>query len=338
MIESHSRHRARSRARRMAVSAFTAVLVLVAAAAGTVLWRTGSYDDNIDRISGALPTSRASAEPDPGENWLLVGSDLRGEATAGKWRSGKSGSDVLILVHMPEGAERAFAVSFPRDSLVEIPGHGKDKLNEAYRQGGPRLLVSTVEQLSGVAIDHFAALDFRGFERMVDALGGVTLDLPHAIHDPTNGWHWPQGENRMDGEEALRFVRERKGLSGSDLDRIERQQVFLNAMAEKAADSGLASDPQRLDAFLQAASESLAVDDRATAATLQAAALRLLAVGPENVVFATLAVDEPAWVDGKNVLRLDTSLNDGMFEALEEGRLHTYLDEHGLANDAERMG
>lgn len=338
MVDSHTRHRGSTRTRRVLTSAFTAVLVLIAAAAGTVLWRVGVYDSNVHRISGALPTDRASAEADPGENWLLVGSDLRGDATAGKWRSGKSGSDVIILVHMPEDAQRAFAISFPRDSWVEIPGHGRDKINEAYRQGGPPLLVSTVERLSGVAIDHFAALDFRGFERMVDALGGVTLDLPHAIHDPTNGWHWPQGENHMDGEEALRFVRERKGLSGSDIDRVERQHVFLNAMAEKAANSGLASEPQRLDAFLQAASESLAVDDRVTAATMQAAAARLLDVGPENAVFVTLAVDKPAWIDGKNVLRLDTSVNDGLFEALEQDRLQAYIDEHELASDAERLG
>ncbi|GAA4891420.1 LCP family protein [Streptomonospora salina] len=336
MAPSHTRHRARSRARRVAASVCIVLLVLVAAAAGAVVWRTGAYDAGIDRISGALPEDRASADADPGENWLVVGSDLRGEATAGKWRSGESGSDVIILVHMPADADRVFAVSFPRDSWVPIPGHGTDKINEAYRQGGSRLLVRTVERFSGVAIDHFAAVDFAGFERMVDALGGVTLDLPREIRDPTNGWHWEQGENDMDGEEALRFVRERKGLSGSDIDRVARQQVFLNAIAEKAA-SDLASDPGRLDAFLTAAGESLAVDDRVTAATLQAAALRLLDAGPDNAVFVTLAVDEPAWIDGKNVLRLDTPVNDGLFAALEQGRLHAYVDEHDLANDARSL-
>ncbi|GAA4938414.1 LCP family protein [Streptomonospora halophila] len=338
MGESRSRHRRRHRARSVALSALAAVVVLVAATGGVALWRTETYDDNIERIVGALPSNRASAEADPGENWLLVGSDLRGDATVGKWRSGESGSDVIILLHMPEDSERAFAVSFPRDAWVEVPGHGNAKINDAYRQGGPRLLVRTVEELSGVAIDHFAALDFHGFERMVDALGGVTLDLPHAIHDPTNGWHWPAGENHMDGEEALRFVRERKGLSGSDIDRVERQQVFLNAMAEKAAESDLASDPQRLDRLLTAASESMAVDDQADAATLRAAALRLLDTGPERMTFATLAVTEPAWIDGRNVLRLDESVNDGLFEALEEDRLQAYIDKHGLANDAERLG
>ncbi|MDT0304071.1 LCP family protein [Streptomonospora wellingtoniae] len=322
----------------MALSALAAVLVLVAATGGVALWRTESYDENIERIVGALPSDRASAEADPGRNWLLVGSDLRGEATAGKWRSGESGSDVIILLHMPEHSERAFAISFPRDSWVEIPGHGKAKINDAYREGGPRLLVRTVEELSGVAVDHFAALDFRGFERMVDALGGVTLDLPNAIHDPTNGWSWPAGQNRMDGEEALRFVRERKGLSGSDIDRVQRQQVFLNAMAEKVAESDLSSDPQRLDRLLTAASESMAVDDRADAATLRAVAMRLLDTGPERITFATLAVAKPAWVDGQNVLRLDKSVNDGFFKALEEDRLRAYIDKHGLANDAERLG
>ncbi|MUL42576.1 LytR family transcriptional regulator [Streptomonospora sp. PA3] len=337
MGESHSRHRGRRRALKAGLIALTTALVLAAAAAGVVAWRLEGYQADIDRISDALPTDRSSAAADPGENWLLVGSDLRGEATIGKWRRGESDADVIILLHMPEDSERAYAISFPRDSWVDIPGHGEDKINEAYRQGGPRLLVRTVEQLSGVAVDHFAAVDFRGFERMVDALGGVTLDLPHAIHDPTNGWSWPAGENHMDGEEALRFVRERKGLSGRDIDRVERQQVFLNAMAEKAADSGLASDPPRLDAFLRAVGRSMAVDDRVDGATLRAAALRLLDAGPENTVYVTLAVTKSAWIGDQNVLLLDEPVNDGLFAALEDDRLAAYIGKHDLANDVERM-
>src|SRR5690625_3214602 len=108
MGESHRSNR-RRRARRLGLGALSAALLLIAVTAGAVLWRVETYDGNIDRISGALPEDRSSAEADPGENWLLVGSDLRGEAGVGNWRRGESDSDVIILLHMPEDAEQAWA-------------------------------------------------------------------------------------------------------------------------------------------------------------------------------------------------------------------------------------
>jgi LCP family protein required for cell wall assembly len=224
-------------------------------------------------------------------------------------------------------------ISIPRDLWVQMPGRDRGKINSAFAAGGSRLLSETVEALSGVRIDHVAAVDFTGFKAMTDALGGVEIHLDEPIHDPSNGWSWPAGRNLLDGEEALRFVRERKGLSGSDLDRIGRQQAFLLALGEKASESGTLTSPWKLDAFLRAASGSLAVDAQTDFATLRSLAARLARIGPERVSFVTMPTGGSAWVGDQNVLLPDPEARDGLFDALLDGRLEGYLERHDLENE-----
>lgn len=298
-----------------------AALVLLASALAA--WRAGDYDRRIQRLPDALPAD-PSTRPveDPGENWLLVGSDLRGVPAEGKWRPGRARSDTIMLLHVPENGRRARVVSIPRDLWVEIPDGGPDaKINAAFSRGGPALLTATVEGLTDLRIDHVAVLDFAGFERMTDALGGVRITLDRPIHDPTNGWSWPAGVNHLDGQSALRFVRERKGLSGSDLDRVERQQLFLRAMAEKAASSGTLRNPFKLDAFLRAASESLAVDSATEFGTLRALATRLARIGPDRVDFATMPNGSSSWIDGQSVVLQDRERAERFFTRLRSGSL-----------------
>ncbi|GAB3476435.1 LCP family protein [Nocardiopsis coralliicola] len=311
------------------------VLFLVAGLATAVTMRAGTIDGNIARIDGAVPAEQDRPSDDPGENWLLMGSDLRGESTPEKWRSGEAHSDVIMLLHVPDHEKRAYVISIPRDAWTDIPDNGEHKINEAFAEGGPALLTSTVEDLSGVRIDHFAAIDFAGFEQMTDALGGVELDLPYEVYDESNGWYWEAGENHMDGEEALRFVRERKGLGGSDTGRIERQHFFLRAMAEKAGSSEVRGDPARLDAFLTAASKAVSVDSETSFAMMRSLALRLIDVGVDRTAFVSLPVEATGWEDDKNVLYLDEEAADGIFEHVRGGGLEQYLDDKGLGSDAE---
>ncbi|WP_395105626.1 LCP family protein [Actinomadura sp. SCN-SB] len=318
------------------IAGVTTALAVVA----LVSWRTGTYDRNIQRLPDALPTgSRERPAEDAGQNWLLVGSDLRGAPAADKWRPGGGArADTIMLLHMPEEGGRAYVISFPRDLWVDIPGGDEGKINSAFAKGGSRLLAETVESISGVRVDHVAALDFTGFKTMTDALGGVDIHLDRPIHDPSNGWSWPAGRNHLDGEEALRFVRERKGLSGSDLDRVRRQHAFLKALADKAADSGLMTNPWRLDAFLRAASGSLAVDSETEFGTLRTLALRLARIGPGRVTFVTLPTGASAWIDDQNVLLPDEEGTDGLFDALLDGDLEDHLDEHDLETDLDLEG
>ncbi|MDA2811585.1 LCP family protein [Nocardiopsis sp. RSe5-2] len=326
-----------SRRRGGLVPTLLCCLGVALALAIAVAWRADVYDRNIERITGAVPDEEGRPVDDPGENWLLIGSDMRGESTPGKWRQGEADADVIMLLHVPEGEARAYVIAISRDSWVDIPGHGEGKIADAYSMGGPRLLTSTVEELGDVRVDHFAAVDFAGFEAMTDALGGVVIDLPHEVYDPTNGWYWEAGENHMDGEEALRFVRERKGLSGSDQDRIKRQQVFLRAMAEKAVSEEVRTDPRRLDAFLTAASESVAVDEDTTMGMMRGLMMRLVGIGPEGAVFLSLPAGSTGWEGEQNVVYLDEETSAGVFERVRDGKLMEYIAEEGLEHEAESL-
>ncbi|WP_236700653.1 LCP family protein [Allosalinactinospora lopnorensis] len=225
----------------------------------------------------------------------------------------------------------------PRDSYVPIPGHDDDKISTAFAKGGPRLLMQTVEQLTDIRLDHVAVLDFSGFKRMTDVLGGVRVRVSEDIVDPSNGWSWSAGEHDMDGEEALRFVRERKGLPGGDVDRGRRQQAFIRAMAEKATSEGVLEDPVRLDGFLRSASESMAVDDDVSMGTLRGLAQRLSEVGPERITFASLPVAATDWVGPQNVVRLDENRVEELFDALRGGELGDHLSEQELENDVDEV-
>ncbi|CAM4221185.1 LCP family protein [Nocardiopsis rhodophaea] len=322
---------------RIVVVLLATIALLGGAVVAVGLWRLLTLDGNIDRIPDALPSGRMARSGDPGEVWLLVGSDLRGDSTAENWRAGESHADTIIVLHAPQGADRAHLISIPRDAWVDVPGHGPDRISNAFRRGGARLLVETVERETGVIIDHVAVIDFQGFERTTDALGGVEVHLVEPVHDPSNGWSWPAGTNRMSGEEALRFVRERKGLPSGDRDRIKRQQAFLKAMATKVSSAELRTDPVRLDAFLEAASGSLAVDEGAGMTTLRAMGARLLEVGPEGMTFLSLPISGTDWIDGKNVAYLDEAVKRDVFDALRDGSLDTYVGEYGLENDVDEV-
>jgi LCP family protein required for cell wall assembly len=203
-----------------------------------------------------------------GTNWLLVGSDSREGltvqeqkdlATGGDIGSGRS--DTILLVHMPRlgSSARATVVSIPRDSYVPIPGHGNDKINTAFAMGGAPLLTQTVEQATGLRLDHYAEIGFGGFAGLVDALGGVTLCLPKPISDPLAGIDLPAGCQKLDGRNALGYVRTRD-TPRADLDRMGNQRQFMSALPRRAASPAVWLNPWRWYAVPHAAVDALTVD------------------------------------------------------------------------------
>ncbi|MCQ0006454.1 LCP family protein [Actinomadura madurae] len=177
-------------------------LALIVAGLGGLVWqRQSSYNGNIDRIKGVMPDDGAK-RPGPNvagtENWLLVGSDSRAEAaTTGEgnqvWKPGQQRTDTIMLLHLPADRKKAYIISFPRDSWVEIPGYGRQKINAAFSFGGPKLLIETMESLTGIRVDHFGAIDFEGFKSMTDALGGVTVNIKQSVYDPARKKQWEAG-------------------------------------------------------------------------------------------------------------------------------------------------
>ncbi len=208
---------------------FWLVLLLLSAIAGRLVFAVLFLDASGDGYQGAIldriRRQLSAREQESGEplSLLLIGSDSRGEEGAR--------SDTLIFMQVNFADRRAYMVSIPRDTRVVIPGRGQDKINAAYAYGGAGLVVRTTEEFLGAAIDNFVEIDFEGFEQMVDALGGIVIDVKNGIDDQSSGYSMriPAGRQKMDGETALNYVRYRHG--DSDFGRAERQQEFLRALA-----------------------------------------------------------------------------------------------------------
>ena len=204
----------------------------------------------------------------PGSNWLLVGSDSRQALTAAQQEAlatggdtGNGRTDTILLVHIPafgSGASTTM-VSIPRDSYVPIPGFGRDKINAAFAMGGAPLLAQTVEQATGLRVDHYAEIGFGGFAVLVDGLGGVTVCPTKPIDDPLAGIKLPAGCQKLDGPQALGYVRSR-ATPRADLDRMVDQRQFMAALLHRAASPAVWLNPWRWYSVPHAAVAALTVD------------------------------------------------------------------------------
>jgi LCP family protein required for cell wall assembly len=326
---------------RVAVAIVAVIALLVLAGTGVLLERQRTYDSNIERITDAFPDERGRPAPAPepppdavarAENWLLVGSDRRSEqgttgqdAEAGLWSFGAQRADTIMLVHLPSDRRQVFLVSFPRDAWVPISGHGNAKINAALSFGGPPLLITTLEDLTGVRVDHFAMLDFQGFEAMTDAVGGVDVRVGQTVSDPMRDVVWDAGVHHLDGVEALKFVRQRYNLPGGDFDRIKRQQAFLKALAGRVVTAEVLTNPLRLNAFLEAVTSAVSVDDTVTAANLRALALQMRAVRPADIVFMTVPIAGLGDEAGQSVVYLDRAKSRPLHRALRRDRVGRYV-------------
>ncbi|AJE34281.1 transcriptional regulator, LytR family protein [Corynebacterium humireducens NBRC 106098 = DSM 45392] len=208
------------------------VAVVLVLALSLTLWA----DAQLNRVQ-ALPEQRVANTA--GTNWLLVGSDSRqGMSEEDAERLGTGGdigvgrTDTIMLLHIPNGGQ-ARLVSLPRDSYVTIPGYGDDKINAAFTYGGPQLLTATVENATGLRIDHYAEIGMGGLANVVDAIGGVELCPAEPINDPLARLDIQAGCQTMDGPTALGYVRTRATPMG-DLDRVDRQREFFAALIDEA--------------------------------------------------------------------------------------------------------
>lgn len=254
-----------------------ALMVLAGAAAGWWLYRKLEGNIRAD-ASAAAELERYERErprhlTDGAQNILLIGSDTRSgkdNARYGRDR-GTQRSDTAILLHLPADRKSATAVSIPRDLVTEIPAclkadgsrteEQRAQFNWAYEWGGAACTIRTVEKLSGIRIDHHMVLDFGGFKKMVDAVGGVEVCLRQPMDDPEAKLRLRAGRQLLHGEQALGFVRARYSLGdGSDTERMRRQQQFLGALVQKVQSNGVLLNPGRLYPLLDAATSAVTTD------------------------------------------------------------------------------
>ncbi|MER7013710.1 LCP family protein [Saccharopolyspora sp. NPDC000359] len=316
---------------RVAVTVLS-VLVLVVTGYG---W--SNYRDLLNGLATSDVTDGAGA--DGAVDILLVGMDSRTDAHGNplpedvlrELHAGENDAaltDTIILLHIPNDGSSATGFSFPRDSYVHIPGHGRHKINSAYSRGkenavaagtrrgvtdqaqltreggdaGRKLLVRTVEQLTGVSVDHYAEVNLLGFARITQAVGGVPVCLRAATKDSYSGADFRAGPQTISGPDALAFVRQRHGLPRGDLDRVVRQQAFLSGLTQSMLSGGVLANPARLQELIGSVQDSVVLD-RDWDVLAFAERMRGLAGGA--VRFTTIPIEDADYdtpADGQAVL------------------------------------
>ena len=232
-------------------------------------------------------------------NILLIGSDQRNGANAKYGKDVGERSDTIILLHFSPGGKKAMGISFPRASMVQLPSCKSHTgstipahlgmINESFNNGGAGCTWNTIESLTKIHIDHFAKVDFSGFKRVVDALGGVEICLPQRVDDRDSKLHLAAGRHIVKGDQALAYVRNRHGLGdGSDLGRIKRQQKFLGAVVKKATSNGTLTSPSKLYSFLDASTKSVTTDKDFTVDEMKKVAGSVQGMSAGKVQFITV--------------------------------------------------
>ncbi|WP_138734658.1 LCP family protein [Modestobacter excelsi] len=310
-------------------------LVLATVAGGGLWFLASRYGGNVDRVgdvfadladtprpAASSPTDTTAAVSDP-ITFLLVGSDTREAIASGDLPDARS--DAIMIARISADRQHAQVVSIPRDSWVDIPGHGKDKINAAYAFGGPTLLIQTVEQLTGVRVDHYAAIDFDGLIQVTDDLGGVDV----VVQDTTsNGpYTFTAGWNHLDGDQARWYVGQRYDLAGGDFDRVKRQQNYLRAMFGKLFSQDVFSSPTQLDAALRAVTGAIAVDDELSNGDLLSIAHSLHGLDPGDVEYFTAPVLGTGTEGSASVVYLDATAGARMWGYLQTDSLGQNADE-----------
>jgi LCP family protein required for cell wall assembly len=318
----------------------TVVAVAIVLVTGVAWSKIRSFEQGINHISAA---ALGGGGDDGAIDILLVGMDSRTDAhgnplSAEELATLHAGDDVstntdtIILVRIPNNGQSATAISIPRDSYVEAPGDlGKTKINGVFGQvklekmkqyvedqgedpavaepkateAGREALIKTVADLTGVTVDHYAEIGLLGFSLITDAIGGVDVCLKDAVYEPLSGADFPAGWQRLNGPQALSFVRQRHDLPRGDLDRVVRQQVVMASLAHQVISGKTLSSPATLDRLQQAVQRSVVLSD---GWDIMGFVDQLQKLAGGKVAFATIPVlDEAGWSDDgmQSVVRVD---------------------------------
>ncbi|MFI0238636.1 LCP family protein [Streptomyces sp. NPDC016845] len=295
-------------------------LGLVLAGAGGTAYAWQHLNGNIKGtdVDAVLGEDRPGAQHDGAMNILLLGSDSRA-GTNGEYGRGVAGAraDTAMVLHVDKTHKKASVVSIPRDTMVErprcateggstTPAAHEAMFNSSYEAGGPACTVKTVEKMSGIRMDHYLEVDFKGFQKLVDELGGVDITTRKAIDDPSSGLDLSAGHHTLKGKQALQLVRTRHGVAdGSDLGRIQLQQAFIKALIHRANTVDPLSHPAKAYDLADTATKTISADSGlASTDKLLGLGKDLKGISPEHTDMVTLPVTFDAQDSGR-VLPLD---------------------------------
>ena len=285
------------RGRRLRWVVGVAVLLVVVWVA-LIAWAGFAGWGQVHRVD-AMPTSAGRPSPGSGTNYVLVGSDSRVGLTKAQRKALATGTavgqrtDSIMLVHLPAGGGEPTLVSLPRDSYVPVPGHGSNKINASYSIGGPKLLIDTIEQVSGLHVDGYVEIGFGGFASVVDSLNGVNMCLKKPMKDKKAGINLKAGCQDLDGKNALGYVRARYSDPLGDFGRVQRQRQFLGALLAKASSPVNVLLPWRLHSIATAGGNALAVGQDESAIEVAKVMLAIRAIGQGSGSSVTVPVSDP---------------------------------------------
>jgi LCP family protein required for cell wall assembly len=281
------------------VAVTVAVVLLVAGVAVGVYAKLTGNVEHEDVTAEDLGATRPPKVAGTAMNILVVGSDQRNGKNAKYGRVAGERTDTIMLVHVSSKRDNAMVVSFPRDSLVQLPACRATgafpgqrphlgMINESFNSGGIACTWKTIEGLTRIHIDHFVKVDFTGFKSMVDAVGGVEVCLPERVDDKKALLHLPAGRQTLDGEQALGYVRARYSLGdGSDIGRIQRQQMFIASMVKKAMSGETLTNPAKMFALLDAGTKAVTTDPDLSVGVMKDLATGLQGLNAGQIRFIT---------------------------------------------------
>ena len=317
------------------LSVLAIFLVLTLATGGLALWVRHSIASGMEFIADPFadiptraPQQKVAAGEEPAVNILVLGTDSRTSASdPSQWKEGAQRTDAIMIVQVSGDRKTVSVMSIPRDSWVEIPGHGQGKINAAYSYGGPSLTIHTVENLTGIHIDHFAVANFESFVALTDEIGGVRVNLktPQTLAGKELG----AGAQVLNGQQALAYTRERSSLPNGDFDRVKRQQTWMRSIVSRVLTNGTLSSPTALYSFLKTASRTVAVDESFTLNQMQSLALETRHLHSNDIAFMTVpTAGTGTSADGQSIVTLDADADTPLFNAFAEDRVSAYLTEH----------
>lgn len=327
--------------RHLALTSLAVIFVLILGTAGGFVWYLNHALGNIKTFdAGITPkpgTGGGSSDSGQPINVLVLGSDdgnnvqtVADDLKDGTWTRGAHRSDTMILLHIPANRQSAQIISIPRDSWVKVPGfpgdiNGYAKINAAFSWGGPKLAVTTVQNFTGLHIDHVAMIDWNGFKGLTDALGGVRVYIPQTFTDDTQHVTWTKGWQTLDGDKALQYVRTRHGLANGDFGRIQRQQNFLRTIMDSLLSTSTFTNPIKLAHVVNTLSDFIEVDSTWTSGDIRSLALSLRGLHSSSVQFTTAPFGSYATIGGQSTVQLDLAKCKVLFQQFDNGSIASYL-------------
>jgi len=316
------------------------VLLVIAGTIGVYLYQLNHQLSNIQRVDSGIKADPEKDHNAGGKplNILLLGADHGGgdvvsvadDLKDGEWTPWTHLSDTIMIVHIPADRDSLQVVSIPRDTWVKIDGYpyggGHGKINAAFSYGGPELATTTVQELTGITIDHLAIIDWAGFRDLTSALGGVKVYIPKTFYDPYQKVTWEKGWQELEDTTALKYVRTRHGLENGDFGRIQRQQNFIRATMGELLSKGTTRNPIKLLNVVSVITDYLTVDDSWDNDEIRSLALGLRNLKTEDVNFLTAPLGGYGTSpDGQSIVRLDKKQSRALFRGLRDDDIDRYL-------------